>query len=323
MKSFWNMLPRPFFVLAPMEDVTDAAFRALVAEQQKKPDVFFTEFTSADGLALAPEGGREKLLKKLSFGEGERPIVAQFFTAVPEYMERVAALAAELGFDGVDINMGCPERRVEKGGCGAALIKNPPLARELIRAAKRGAHSASRRIPISIKTRIGYAKDELGTWLPELLAENPAAIAIHARTRNEMSSVPAHWDAIARAVDIRDRINPHTLIIGNGDVQTLEEGRARAKETGCDGIMIGEAAIANPWLWSDPPAGGPSKEERINMIIRHAELSQAHFGSRASASVRKHIAKFALGFPGAKELRVKMGEAKSIQDLIACVKTER
>src|SRR3989344_2537407 len=156
-KDFWHELPRPFFCMAPMEDVTDSVFRALVAEQEKKPDVFYTEFTSADGLVLAPEGGRQAIMQKLAFSAGERPIVAQFFTSKPAHMEHVAALAAELGFDGVDINMGCPDKKVEKQGCGAKLILNPALAQELIAAAKRGAPN----LPVSVKTRLRYNKDIL------------------------------------------------------------------------------------------------------------------------------------------------------------------
>ena len=161
----------------------------------------FTEFTSADGLLLADERGQKQLRKKLLFSEIERPIVAQLFTSSPEHMEKAAQIVAELGFDGLDINMGCPVNEVVRQECGAALIKNPELARELIRAAKRGFDG-----PVSVKTRIGYNKDELETWLPELLAEELAAVTLHARTRKEMSDVPAHWDAIARAVEIRDEL---------------------------------------------------------------------------------------------------------------------
>ena len=311
MQGFWKKLPQPFFCLAPMEDITDAAFRALLAEQKKKPDVFYTEFTSADGLVLAPEEGRRSLMKKLAFVEGERPIVAQFFTAVPEYMEKTAALAQELGFDGVDINMGCPDRAVEKGGCGAVLIKNPALARELVRVAKRGALH----LPVSVKTRIGYSKDELETWLPELLAEEPAAIAIHARTRAEMSDVPAQWGTILKAVVIRNKLASETLIIGNGDVHSLEEGREYMKETGCDGIMIGRAAIANPWLWSEKE---PTREERLAMLVRHAELAEKHEG-HLIGGVRKHLSKYATGLRAAKELRVKISSAETLKDVVACV----
>ena len=180
--NFWEKLNKPIFVLAPMADVTDAAFRRIIAKYGK-PDVFWTEFVSADGLTLAPEEGRKKLLRDLEYSESERPIVAQFFTSNPENMKKAAELAVELGFDGIDINMGCPDKSVEKQKAGAALIKNPKLAREIIRAAKAGAGS----LPVSVKTRLGYNKDELETWLPELLAEEPAVVTIHARTRKEMS----------------------------------------------------------------------------------------------------------------------------------------
>jgi tRNA-dihydrouridine synthase len=313
MTNFWEKLPRPFFALAPMEDVTDASYRALVAEQDKKPDVFYTEFTSADGLALAPPEGRRSILKKLEFTAGEHPILAQFFTSKPAHMESAAALAQELGFDGVDINMGCPAAEVEKGGCGAALIKNPALARELVRAAKRGAPN----LPVSLKTRLGYLTDELETWLPELLAEDPAAIAVHARTRKELSDVPAHWDRVARAVAIRDSLGSKTLIMGNGDVKTLEEGRRLAKETGCDGIMFGRSAIANPWLWSEHE---PSREERLAMLRKHAEFSEKRAG-HLIGGVRKHLSKYATGLRAAKELRVKISSAETVADIIASIES--
>src|SRR3989338_8679123 len=159
--NFWEKLPKPFFALAPLEDVTDAAFRRFIAKHGK-PDVMFTEFTSADGLVLADEDGQNKLRRKLLYSDSERPIVAQIFTSSPERMEKASRLVAELGFDGVDINMGCPDRAVEKSGCGAALIKNPSLARGLIRAAKKAG------LPLSLKTRLGNNDDELdppaGGW---------------------------------------------------------------------------------------------------------------------------------------------------------------
>ena len=221
--NFWEKMKKPILCLAPMADVTDAAFRFIIAKHskitphKKKPRgtldtyVTYTEFVSADGLVRAPEAGRKKLLKDLEYSEIERPIVAQFFTNKPEMMEKAAALAVELGFDGIDINMGCPDKSIEKQGAGAALMKNPKLAREIIIAAKRGWDDGMRQKgnasntaisgagrPVSVKTRLGYNKDELETWLPELLAENPAAIIIHARTRKEMSKVPARWERIKK-----------------------------------------------------------------------------------------------------------------------------
>ena len=212
---------RPFFILAPMSNVTDAAFRRLIAKYGK-PDVFYTEFVSADGLCSK---GKEKLLIDLQFSNKEHPIVAQIFGANPEKIYEASGLIKKLGFDGVDINMGCPDRSVEKQGAGAALIKNPKLAKEIIRAAKDGAKG----LPISIKTRIGYNKDELDTWLPELLAAQPAAIVVHARTRKEMSKVAAHWGAVKKAVEIAR--GSRALIIGNGDVESIADGVEKLKKS--------------------------------------------------------------------------------------------
>jgi nifR3 family TIM-barrel protein len=307
MQSFWEGLAKPFFVQAPMEDVTDAAFRTLIM-RFGKPDVMFTEFTSADGLILAPEAGKKTLLKKLLYTEGERPIVAQLFSATPERMEAAAMLCKELGFDSIDINMGCPDRSVEKSGCGAALIKNPRLARELIRAAQKTG------LPISVKTRIGYNKDELDTWLPELLAENPVAVTLHARTRKEMSDVPAHWDAVARAVAIRDKLGSKALLIGNGDVKDLDEARSRATETGCDGVMLGRAIYGNPWLYAkrDTP---PTPEERMEALVEHIKLFDKLLGDTANfATMKKHFKAYISGWDGAKDLRVQLMEAVSASD---------
>lgn len=312
--SFWEKLPRPFFALAPMEDVTDSAFRRLLAEEAKRPDIFWTEFTSADGLARAPVEGKKALLQKLAFSEGERPVVAQFFTRTPEYMTYAAHLAVELGFDGIDINMGCPDKKVEKQGCGAAMIKDPESARAVIRAARAGAPH----LPISVKTRIGYTTDELDKWLPVLLSENLAAIAVHARTRKEMSAVPARWDTIARAVALRDASGAKTLIIGNGDVASLAGGKARTEETGCDGIMIGRAAIGNPWLWAER---SPTTAERIAMLHKHARIACEIFGTVAAGGTRKHLTKYVLGLDQARELRVALGNSKTLEDVIAV--TER
>ncbi|MFA7310009.1 MAG: tRNA-dihydrouridine synthase family protein, partial [Candidatus Paceibacterota bacterium] len=195
-----------------MEDVTDVAFRTLIAEYSDPaiPRVIYTEFTAADGLIRADEEGQRKLRKKLEYGDAERPIVAQLFSSNPEYMEAGAKLCKELGFDGIDINMGCPADPIVRQGCGAALIKDPARARELIRAVRRGSGG----LPVSVKTRIGYNVNELETWLPELLAESPAVVAIHARTRKEMSDVPARWEHVARAVEIRNSLGSVTLIAG-------------------------------------------------------------------------------------------------------------
>jgi tRNA-dihydrouridine synthase len=263
--SFWHTLPKPIIVLAPMADVTDASFRRMIAKYSAHtrkdgtiggPDVMWTEFVSADGLVRAPEEGKKKLMADLQYSEEERPIVAQLFSSHPEHMEQASALCRELGFDGIDINMGCPDKSIEKQGCGSAMIKTPERAREIIRAAKRGA----RDIPVSVKTRIGYLKNELSTWLPALLSENPAVITIHARTRKEMSKVPARWEHVREAVALRNEIQnedwqreypeeKQTLIFGNGDVTSLDDAYRKAEETGADGVMLGRAIFGNPWLF--------------------------------------------------------------------------
>ena len=248
--SFWSKLPKPFFVLAPMADVTDSAFRALIAKYGK-PDVMWTEFVSADGICLAPKSGKEKLLKGFEFTKEERPIVAQIFGSKPENIEKASRLIADLGFDGVDINMGCPDKTIEKQCAGAAMIKNPKLAKEIIKAAKRGATSGKNKIPVSVKTRIGFNKVEIEEWIPAILEENIDVLIVHARTRKEMSLVPANWDYVKRAVEIRNEMKKDTLIIGNGDVKNIEEGISRVKETGCDGVMIGRGIFGTPWLFAN------------------------------------------------------------------------
>src|ERR1019366_7597739 len=242
--SFWQNLQRPILVLAPMADVTDPAFRRIIAKYGK-PDVLWTEFVSADGLFL---GGYEDLIKDLAFTQSERPIVAQFFTSSPAMMRKAASLARDLGFDGIDINMGCPDKNIEKRGAGAVLMKSPKLAQEIIRAAKEGAGS----LPVSVKTRIGWDKDELGTLLPALLETEPALITIHARPRDELSLVPARWEHIKSAVKIRDEMRSNSLIFGNGDVSSVADALHKANETGCDGVMVGRAIFGNPWLFAKP-----------------------------------------------------------------------
>jgi nifR3 family TIM-barrel protein len=306
MKSFWDKLPKPFFCLAPMADVTDAAFRRIIAKYGKF-DVMWTEFVSADGLCHPK--GREKLLVNLIYSESERPIVAQLFTAHPEKMEEAARLIQDLGFDGLDINMGCPDRAVESQGAGAGLMKNPKLAQEIIRAARRGGP----KLPISVKTRIGYYRDELDGWLPALLETGLSAITIHARTRKEMSKAPAHWEAITRAVKIRDELKSQTLIIGNGDVADLHEARGRAEETGADGIMLGRAIFGNPWLFGENqkaiacsqstrgsrdqfPSGFPNIKTRLRVLVEHTKLFEELLGKTKSfAIMKKHFKPYVVG----------------------------
>jgi len=313
MKNFWFDLPKPFFALAPLANVTDAAFRRVIAKYSKTagaaPYVTYTEFVSADGLMLAGEEGRAKLMRDLLFTEAERPIVAQFFTSNPEHMEKAATLAQELGFDGVDINMGCPDKSIEKQGAGAKLILNPALAQELIAAAKRGAPN----LPVSVKTRLGYNKDILDEWLPMLLAAKPAAIIVHARTRKEMSKVPARWERIKRAAEIRNNHQGETLIIGNGDVFDVADAKKKAAESGADGVMLGRAIFGRPWLFSNSgELENIPIEKKLAVAVEHTKLFEELLGDiKSFAIMKKHFKAYCEGFPGAKELRIKLMEAET------------
>lgn len=311
MHSFWQTLPKPFFVLAPMADVTDAAYRRLIAEYGK-PDVTWSEFVSADGLYATRErkgmaDAENPLMRDLLYTEGERPIVAQLFSSNPESMAYAAKLCATLGFDGIDINMGCPDRSIEKQGAGAALIKSPERAKEVFRAAR------SAGLPTSVKTRIGYNEESMEEWLPQILAEKPDALTVHLRTRKEMSKVPAHWDLMARAVAIRDRVSPETRILGNGDVTSVADARKKVEETGADGIMLGRAIFGNPWVFTERTDMSPiEKMEALETLARYyADIIPA----KPFHILKKHFKAFIQGWEGAAELRARLMETQSPEEL--------
>jgi nifR3 family TIM-barrel protein len=311
MQSFWDTLPKPFFVMAPMADVTDPAWRTLVA-RLAPPHVFWTEFVSADGLYHTRQkmpDAENPLVRDLSFTEAERPIVAQIFSSKPEMIAYAARIAAERGFDGVDLNMGCPDRAIERQGAGAALIKTPALAGELIAAAKTAG------LPVSVKTRIGYSAEILDEWLPILLVAEPAAVTLHLRTRKEMSLVPARWDLMRRAVELRDAHAPEVLLLGNGDVQDLEEARTRVAETGCDGAMIGRGMFGNPWVFAGRKASDTPLEEKLETLIELAHAFEALRPAKSFPILKKHIKAFVTGFDGASELRAKLMETQSAAEL--------
>jgi nifR3 family TIM-barrel protein len=310
MSSFWKTVNKPFFVMAPMADVTDVAFRALVA-RRGKPDVFWTEFVSADGLYYTREVKKmsdteNPLMRDLAFSEAERPIVAQIFSSKPEMITYATKLVSELGFDGVDLNMGCPDRTIEKQGAGAALVKNPSLAVEFIRAAKEASS-----LPVSVKTRIGYNTESLDEWLTALLEANPAAITLHLRTRKEMSLVPADWEQMGKAVEIRNRVNPDVLLIGNGDVQDLEDARIKIAESGCDGAMIGRGMFGNPWVFSGRKDEDTPLVEKLAALVELAHSFEKISPPKNFSILKKHIKAFVTGFDGAAELRALLMQADS------------
>lgn len=319
--NFWSKLKKPIIVLAPMADVTDASFRRLFAKYGK-PDVTWTEFVSADGLIMAPDNNpdntglssKQKLLKDLEYTEAERPIVAQLFSGKPEMMEKAAKLVAELGFDGIDINMGCPDRTIEKQKSGASLIKNPELAKSLVNAARLGAPH----LPISVKTRIGYYKtEEMENWISEILSVKPDVLTIHWRTRKEMSLVPAHWELAKKAVELRDKISPETILLGNGDIDSLARADEVVKETGVDGVMIGRGIFGNPWFFNKNIIRDRdiSLEEKLKVMVEHTKLFEEILSHKSFAVMKKHYKAYVEGFPGAKELRGQLMEAKTSAEI--------
>lgn len=322
--GFWKKLKKPIMALAPMANVTDAAFRFIIAKCGG-PDVMWTEFVSADGLVSA---GREVLLLDLKFDESERPIVAQFFGATPEHFYKVALLARELGFDGIDINMGCPDRAVLKQGAGAALIEEPKLAQKIIFETKRGAGS----LPVSVKTRLGFKKNTLKNWLPYLLDMDLAAITVHGRTAKELSLVSADWEAIREAAEIRNKYEAgfanRTLILGNGDVKDLADAESKAKNYGLDGVMVGRGIFGNPWFFADLPRSASRRRgeqiehpavgvgEKLRVMLEHTRIFERIFGGRKSFDVmKKHYKAYVNGFPGAKELRIELMGAKNADEV--------
>ncbi|MDQ2933306.1 MAG: tRNA-dihydrouridine synthase [bacterium] len=325
--NFWAKLPKPIFVLAPMANVTDSVFRKVIAKYGK-PDVTWTEFVSCDGLISS---GRENLLHDLVYSEKERPIVAQLFTGNPDSMKKAAQLVAELDFDGLDINMGCPDRAVEKQGGGAASIKNPKNALAVLQAAREGFSGSTNFlevIPVSIKTRIGYNTVDFD-WLKILLQQKLPVLTVHLRTRKEMSDVPAHWELMPEIVKLRNEISPETLIIGNGDVYSTADAAEKVRSSGCDGVMIGRGIFGKPWLFNVEhyeAEKAKTPEERLTVMVEHAKLFEKTFQPSLKlglakkdiknfAVMKKHFKAYVSGWDGAKELRVKLMETNNAKEV--------
>lgn len=354
--NWWGTLPRPIIGLAPMDGVTDATFRFMVA-RQGKPDVIFTEFTHVHDICRGPEF----LLDSLVFDEAERPIVAQLYGKDPELFYQAAHAVCELGFDGLDINMGCPSRSVASSGSGAGLIRTPALAREIVRAAKQGIVdwangqsleaagikparvasllrmnertsrvTPSKRmvVPLSVKTRLGHDEVIVDRWIEQLLNESPAAISLHGRTLQQMYRGEADWSAIARAAEIVH--GSGTLLLGNGDVQSLQDAARRVRETGVDGVLVGRAALGAPWFFRDKhrareavngrgsgelEAWFPSVDERFDTLLAHARRFESQAGRRQFKRMRKHLGWYCKGFPHAAALRAKMFHVSSVADV--------
>lgn len=323
-KHIWDKLPKPFVALAPMYDVTDSAFRQIITTLSTSSylDVFFTEFVSADG--LCHQKAKSKLLRELYFTKKEKPIIAQIFGANPEMIYKAVKMISKLGsvrtdgnrggFDGLDINMGCPDKTIIKQGAGSALIKNPKLAREIIKAAKRGVYFANGeagKLPISVKTRLGFNKIEFKEWLSELLAEEPAAITVHLRTKKELSEVPAHWELVPEIKKLF--VGQKTKLIINGDIPDLNTAKKLAKKYQVDGVMIGRGIF--------------NELNDLKILIKHAKLFEKLYRSGPTNEklfhghtknfdvMKKFFKAYVKDFPGASDLRAKLMTTKSAKEV--------
>lgn len=315
---------KPFFILAPMDDVTDTVFRRMV-HATAPADVYFTEFVNVDGLQSA---GRPKLLKKVRFTETEGPLIVQLWGKDPENFRKTAeqvadgSLAKELGlpegvnFAGVDLNMGCPAKSEVKNGTCSALIKNRPLALEIINATKEG---LAGRLPLSVKTRVGFNEVDM-TWIAFLLEQKLNMLTIHGRTKKQMSKVPANWDLIGEGARLRDQIAPDTLIVGNGDVMNHQHGLQLAKQHGLDGVMIGRGIFQDPYAFApESPWESIDRDSRINLYKQHVTLfaQQWQEGERPIHTLNKFCKVYISDFDGAKELREELMAAESTTQLLA------
>jgi len=307
MKFEWKKLKKPFFVLAPMEGATDTVFRQIVIDCAK-PDVLFTEFTNTKGLLSV---GNKSVAQRLKYTKKETPIIAQIWGTDPDSFFKASQQIKDMGFYGIDINMGCPEKNIVKKGSCAGLIRNPQLAKEIIDAVRRGAPD----LPVSVKTRIGFSSIE-PAWIEFLLRQNLDALTIHLRTRKEMSKVPAHWELASQFVELKNRISPDTILIGNGDIENISDGEERINGTGMDGIMIGRGVFHDPYAFSkDKSLHKLSREEKINLLIKHLDLFEKTWGDEKKYHPLKRYFKIYInGFDSASDLREKLMETNSILD---------
>lgn len=313
--TIWKTLPRPFFVLAPMEEVTDSVFRQIVMKAGR-PDLFFTEFTSVEGLMSR---GRPRVIHRLQYLPKEKPVIAQIWGLDPLKYEQAAAIVADLGFEGIDINMGCPVDKVVKRGACSGLIRNPSLAGEIIDAVKRG----SKGLPVSVKTRIGIKENQISDWISFLLSQKLAALTVHFRTVAEQSKVPAHWEEAPKVVELRNKIAPETVLIGNGDVLSVEQGKKLAAESGLEGIMVGRGIFHNPWIFSSDPTQIRTKNEKLNLMRDHVQLHLQTWGNTKNFHALKRFFKiYVVDFDGAPELRQKFMESNNHQEVLELLDEE-
>jgi len=308
MKNIWLKLEKPIWCLAPMFQATDAAFRQLLAEIGK-PDLMMTEFTNVQALFSTDQTA----VQQLTYTAVEQPLIAQIWGQDPELFEAAAAFLADAGFDGIDINMGCPENAVVKKGAGAALIDNPDLAVKIIQPTITGARGL---LPVSVKTRIGNQQIKTLPWINFLLQFNLAAVSVHCRTARAMSAGPADWEEIAKIVTLRNRLKVNTLIIGNGDIVNRAIAAKRLKASGADGVMIGRGAFADPYIFNPHQTiGTKTRAEKLALLQRHLEIYRRTWGnSKSFHPIKRFFKIYVKGFPGALSLKEKLMRTRSVAE---------
>ncbi len=338
-KGFWEKLKGPIVGLSPMDGVTDAGFRYMVCKHSQ-PSFVVTEFTNVEGLAR----GAVKMLQAFLYDESERPIVAQVYGVEVDSFYKAAVMLCNLGFDGIDINMGCPANKVAKKGSGAGLIQTPELAKKIVRAVQKGvedyangismeeagvhpniivavnemaeSHEVERRlIPVSVKTRIGYDKEIVEEWMVHLVETKPALIALHGRTLKQMYLGEADWEAIARAGKIVK--DAGIMFLGNGDVKSMKDAEEKIKKYNVDGVLVGRATFGNPWFFASEE---PSHLDRFDAAIEHSRLIEEKYPNILFVSIRKHLAWYMKGFDGAKELRMNLMKAEDASGVETIIK---
>lgn len=340
-RGFWDKLQKPIIGLSPMDGVTDYPFRH-IQKKYGKPDVVITEFTSVEGVCH----GATHLLKDFYFDESQRPIVAQIYGTTPDFFRQTAIILCDLGFDGIDINMGCPAKNVAHSGAGAALIQTPELAQQIIRATQQGIkewqagatlddcldivqkiraavakrkallpaeyQDRSRIVPVSVKTRIGYSEPVVDRWIPTLLETGIANITLHGRTLKQHYSGQANWEVIGQAAMLCK--GTETTILGNGDVSSREDAIDKIEKYGVDGVLIGRASMGNPFVFSPDPAN-PSV---FPIAVEHSQLFEKIYASEENYSflpMRKHLGWYVTSIPFAAEIRVKLFQTNTAQEV--------
>lgn len=337
-QNFWHSIPKPIIGLSPMDGVTDFPYRQIMVKYGH-PSVVFTEFTAAEGI----RAGAEKLLEELRFSPSEHPIVAQLFGTDPTAFTIAGAVVAALGFDGVDINMGCPSKTILQRGAGAAYINDPVRAQEVITATRKGVklwvdgcelreigvpeniiqatltrnpEQIRNSIPVSVKTRIGYTEPQIDGWIRPLLENELPLITLHGRTFRQLYSGTADWELIEQAAEIAHSTG--TLVLGNGDVQGREDALEKVSRYGVNGVLIGRASFGNPWCFSGET---PNTELKVEVALEHARLIEENSDNpRGFFRIRKHLSDYVRGIPNAKEYRAELMQVTSTADVERCLK---